>query len=570
MNNPQHYQPLAHALHPPSTSTSSHLQSSYNPSPVYHSKTPSNLGNHNREEEEEDDDNDPDDADEGIVEEQLNRNEAGGQGSSLPPHPVSSNGNPRGAQATQLGQSHESAQEPERKRKPGRPRGSKNRKPRAVSQGTTRQDTQLYQSAGSQPPAAPQHTDTNTPSQQFFEFQWRILNLCAEFYGTAEELVKNTSPVVLAQCYQTGPGSSNDPLKMLTDAKTVCDNLLANPSRLAMSSPTPAYPNASPVYQGPPAQSPTSSQSNSSSSTSANKTTTPIITNPQSFVVPLGAQATYPHAQYPMFPAGATHYPATYYHQYSYAPPSTAFYPQQPILTPAQSQPSLQTQPPVASLQPATPTVGTLSNITSTGLLNQGAWSEEETEKLKKLAEESRTFDSASEIDWDRVVLQYGNNRTRHQILIKATALGLKESSSRGVKRRRETEDDAGPTAPPPPPPPSNTNPTPTTTAPTSASPTHSHATSTPVDSPALQNLQRPATSKGSTLASTPSNLPWPMPTVAVNSPSPVITSPTVDQQQTNYYHPRPGQDTTKPLAHNYMYQPTNGAGARLNKENGK
>ena len=133
-----------------------------------------------------------------------------------------------------------------------------------------------------------------------------------------------------------------------------------------------------------------------------------MITNPQSFVVPLGAQATYPHTQYPMFTTGATQYPTTYYHQYSYPPPATAFYPQQPMLTAAQSQPSLQTP-----VQSAAPIVGTLSSIASTGLLNQGAWSDEETEKLKKLAEESRTFNSTNEIDWDWVVSQYGNGRTR-------------------------------------------------------------------------------------------------------------------------------------------------------------
>ena len=38
---------------------------------------------------------------------------------------------------------------------------------------------------------------------------------------------KSTPPIVLAQCYQTGPGSSSDPLKMLTDAKAVCDNLVS-------------------------------------------------------------------------------------------------------------------------------------------------------------------------------------------------------------------------------------------------------------------------------------------------------------------------------------------------------
>ncbi len=97
------------------------------------------------------------------------------------------------AQAT--GQADEPTQGLERKRKPGRPRGSKNRKPRAVSQGSTRRDPHPYQpAAGTQPQAAPQPPDPTTQTQQFYEFQWRILNLCAEFYGAAEELVVSTHP----------------------------------------------------------------------------------------------------------------------------------------------------------------------------------------------------------------------------------------------------------------------------------------------------------------------------------------------------------------------------------------
>jgi hypothetical protein len=44
---------------------------------------------------------------------------------------------------------------------------------------------------------------------------------------------------------------------------------------------------------------------------------------------------------------------------------------------------------------------------------NQGAWSDEETEKLKRLAEESKQGDS-SEIDWDWVCNNWGAGRTRY------------------------------------------------------------------------------------------------------------------------------------------------------------
>ena len=68
MDNPQHYQPLSHALHPPRPPTSQ-AKSSY---AVYNqnSNPPSSLNANHRQEEEEDDE-DEDDEDEGIVEQQL-------------------------------------------------------------------------------------------------------------------------------------------------------------------------------------------------------------------------------------------------------------------------------------------------------------------------------------------------------------------------------------------------------------------------------------------------------------------------------------------------------------------
>ena len=73
MDNPQHYQPLSHALHPP------HAQYSSTPI-VYDPK--SSTSHLQEEEEEEDDDDDDDDDDEGIVEHQLNQNESENHASS--------------------------------------------------------------------------------------------------------------------------------------------------------------------------------------------------------------------------------------------------------------------------------------------------------------------------------------------------------------------------------------------------------------------------------------------------------------------------------------------------------
>jgi hypothetical protein len=143
--------------------------------------------------------------------------------------------------------------------------------------------------------------------------------------------------------------------------------------------------------------------------------------------------------------------------------------------------------------------------------------------------------------------------------------MGLKESSSRGTKRRRETdtaapeENAVAPTAP------SSTAPPNVTTATTNLS---TSTTSTPAASPSLTNTQGPAHSSAPPASPSKSTLPWPMPTVAVNTPSPVITtSSTVDaeHQPTGYYQPKTptassssSKPTSRPAgtAHPYMFQP--------------
>jgi hypothetical protein len=337
------------------------------------------------------------------------------------------------------------------------------------------------------------------------------------------------------------------------------------------------------------------------SASTSKPNSTSVITNPQSFVVPLTTQpAAYPHAQYPIYTPGQ--YPTTpYYHQYY---PGT-YYPQPvPAAQPQQASTSAATT--------STPTTATSNAATSA----VGAWSDEETERLKKLAEESRPIGTSGEIEWDWVVHQWGNTRTRytttyvdftlpfcspstfrHQILIKATSLGLKESSGRAPKRRRENESETAGQSPSvtstPAPAGSTIVQTTTSTATVAqvlntASPAQSQPTSTPAASPALQNQQRPASSKGVT-STTPSqasqttttptsNLPWPMPTVAVSTPSPVIgASPVNQDHRASYYRPRPVDNAQKttPIVHHqphpYMYQPQPNNGVTRNaRENGK
>ncbi|KAH0585473.1 hypothetical protein H2248_008713 [Termitomyces sp. 'cryptogamus'] len=568
MDNPQHYQPLSHALNPPQGHQVTFTG-------MFNSKITNTQSTH-REEEEEEEEEDGDD--EGLIEEQLNRHEPDTQ--SNPPSPqLKITGTD--AHTVQQGQ-QEDMNSQAAKRRPGRPRGSKNRKPR-ISQTISKPEAAFYTTPAAVTP--PQHPDVNAHNQLYYEFQWRVLNLCSEFYTAAEELVKATQPLVIAQCYQMGPGSKVDPLVMLSEAKRICDTLLSNPSQLVASPPPPIYSTAPTLYQPMQTQHvPSTSTTARSAATASTPTTSAVISNPASFVMPLpSAQPAYP--QYSMYvPPGQ--YPTTPYYQYPYVTPGTYYaQPQPQVSTSAQPQsPVTQTQP-VRTPQPQTEaststgiTVSTANVITSsTGAGgNQGAWSDEETERLKKLAEESRSGMQTGEIDWDRVVAQWGNSRTRHQILIKATSLGLKESSSRGVKRRRDegTSDAASPSVPPTPTVTNTVVPTTTTATtapavPDSTSSSHSQTASTPAASPALQNQQRPAPKPTSTL-------PWPMPTVAVNTPSPVIpAAKTTQEQRTSYYRARPNQDANKSTAsvatHPYMYQPNGNTGSsRLGKENGK
>ncbi|KAG6872251.1 hypothetical protein C0995_011601 [Termitomyces sp. Mi166 len=593
MDNPQHYQPLSHALNPPQGHQATYTG-------MFNSKiTNTNTQTTHREEEEEEEE---DGDDEGLVEEQLNRHEPDTQSNPSSPQPKTTG--TADTHTVQQGQ-QEDPNSQAAKRRPGRPRGSKNRKPR--SQTISKPEAGFYATPAAVTP--PQHPDVNAHNQQYYEFQWRVLNLCSEFYTAAEELVKATQPLVIAQSYQMGPGSKVDPLVMLNEAKRICDTLvyfhlsfssitlsnpehkLSNPSQLVASPPPPIYPSAPTLYQPLQAQpvASTSTTTRQAASTTSTPATSSVISNPTSFVMPLPtAQPTYP--QYSMY-APPGQYPTTPYYQYPYVTPG-AYYaqPQPQVSTPAQPQPAATQTQPVQTPQPQPEaststgiTVSSASVITSGTAAggNQGAWSDEETERLKKLAEENRSGTQTGEIDWDRVVGQWGNSRTRHQILIKATSLGLKESSSRGVKRRRDegTSDAASPSVPPTPIVANTVVPSTTTTTttpavasnPTSTSPSHSQTASTPSASPALQNQQRPAPKPTSTL-------PWPMPTVAVNTPSPVIaatTTATQDQQRTSYYRARPSQDANKSTAavatHPYMYQPNGNTGAsRLGKENGK
>jgi hypothetical protein len=210
MDNPQHYQPLSAALHPPRSNPATYGQSTIvfdaSGRPVHESAVSSAAGG-TREEEEEEEEEHEDEDDEGMIEKELNPRRDGGPEheqvhghhptSSVPTTCVPSSSFMRSRltirmitsiiQPHTVGQGVLQQQQPERRR-PGRPRGSKNRKNRAAPGTTAGPGAPPATTAPSLPPL-PAHADINPQNREYYEFQWKVLHLCREFYEAAEQLV---------------------------------------------------------------------------------------------------------------------------------------------------------------------------------------------------------------------------------------------------------------------------------------------------------------------------------------------------------------------------------------------
>ncbi|TRM62681.1 hypothetical protein BD626DRAFT_583982 [Schizophyllum amplum] len=519
-----HYQEISHALHPVGAS------SGYPPNMYQRQMSPMH-----RDEEEEDD--------EGMIEEQLHHKEIERHtsGPSTPP--------PATTAAPQQMYAPPDSQQPEvpAKRRPGRPRGSK-----------TKKKNQQQEPGVTPAPVAVPVPEVNAQNQQYYEFQWRVLNLCAEFYGAAEELLvsgiagnaaqvsllyRKQPPLVVAQCYQMSPANPVDPMNMVKEAKRICDTLIQNPTRLLTQPPPHMYPTLPMFYapQPPPAGSPSGSAPPAAS-----------ISTPQSFVVPMGSQ------------------PSTF-GQYAGSQPTQYQYPMgTPFTMPLRRRRHHNHHR--HQFRRRRPRIPPRARVR----IREAGRRTRSTAEAPARGEQSALVHRGQ--TWDWVIQQYGPTRTRHQILIKATALGLKESSGKGPKRQRRNSDGEyqplGQT---------------TGAAPASAGPSQMKSPtnqSTPSDSPAIQHppppsapqqppplqSQNPPSSQqasrhipqlpplqsqpppsGAPLSASASSssrsMPWPMPTVASTTTSPIIsTAATPDPQRasmSNYYHPRPqGSDS--------------------------
>lgn len=228
----------------------------------------------------------------------------------------------------------------------------------------------------------------------FPQFYERVRALCLKFNDDAANLLRATPHDVLAQSFQMGTGS--DPMRMLNDAKAICERMMnADSSTRArvpssshlegtmlhgLSYPTSAYP--------PPFHSHWSPRLPSSSHSA-----TPSGADEEYFQLPKGYG----------------------------------------------SDPTIQRD--LALARPPSVDVSfNNSTLRSAANVNHGTWRDEESEKLRQLAEHSRAtskLNGQDKIDWDWVVERFGASRTRHQILIKATHLGLKPTSTHPSRIRK-------------------------------------------------------------------------------------------------------------------------------------
>ncbi|KAF8602872.1 hypothetical protein BDV93DRAFT_523721 [Ceratobasidium sp. AG-I] len=237
----------------------------------------------------------------------------------------------------------------------------------------------------------------------FPQFYERARALCLKFNNDATTLLRSTPQNVLAQSFQMGTGV--DPMRMLNDAKAICERMmLADPtSRTRVPSST-HIENA--MLSGLPHAYSTSGY-------------------PPPFHGPWSPRP--PSSSHPDTPSGvdevADYFPHVQIPKGAYGPDPTI---QREL---SHSRPSPSIDVPFNN-----------STLRSAANVNHGTWRDEESEKLKQLAEHSRATSKATgqdKIDWDWVVERFGASRTRHQILIKATHLGLKPTSTHPSRIRK-------------------------------------------------------------------------------------------------------------------------------------
>ncbi|KAG8708228.1 hypothetical protein FRC09_001371 [Ceratobasidium sp. 395] len=233
----------------------------------------------------------------------------------------------------------------------------------------------------------------------FPQFYERARALCLKFNNDAANLLRATPQDVLAQSFQMGMGA--DPMKMLNDAKSICERMMLADFTLRDRANSSHLENTMP--HGLP----------SSYSTSA---------YPPSFHSQWSPRPA--SSSYPTVPSGVDEY-------FAHDQLPKGFYGPDPTI---QREATLSRTPSSIDVSFNNSTLRSAANV------NHGTWRDEESEKLKQLAEHSRVTSKAAgqdKVDWDWVVERFGASRTRHQILIKATHLGLKPTSTHPSRIRK-------------------------------------------------------------------------------------------------------------------------------------
>ncbi|CAE6510885.1 unnamed protein product [Rhizoctonia solani] len=243
----------------------------------------------------------------------------------------------------------------------------------------------------------------------FPQFYERVRGLCLKFNNDAANLLRATRQDILAQSFQMGTGT--DPMRMLNDAKAICERMM-----FPDSSARPRVPSSSHLE---------STMLHGFTSAYSTSAYPPALHGPWS--------PRLPSAPHPVLPSGVDE--GDYFAHIQL--PKGAY----------ASDPTIQRE--ASLVHPPTSGVDVSFNnstLRSAANVNHGTWRDEESEKLKQLAEHSRAtskMNGQDKIDWDWVVERFGASRTRHQILIKATHLGLKATSthpSRIRKRQAKAE----------------------------------------------------------------------------------------------------------------------------------
>ncbi|KAB5591720.1 hypothetical protein CTheo_4834 [Ceratobasidium theobromae] len=229
---------------------------------------------------------------------------------------------------------------------------------------------------------------TQEPAIPFEALSGSLITFLSRLYARA------TPQDVLAQSFQMGTGA--DPMRMLNDAKAICERMMAS---LFRDIPSVRF----------------------------------ILTVVSSSPIQLSARGSQPWSprlpsvHHPAAPSGVDEVEYFAHTQF----PKTVY----------GADPTIQREPSLVHPPPTNIDVSfNNSTLRSAANVNHGTWRDEESEKLRQLAEHSRStskLNGHDKIDWDWVVERFGASRTRHQILIKATHLGLKPTSTHPSRIRK-------------------------------------------------------------------------------------------------------------------------------------